>query len=90
VPIVKFTSALKKFFPALTDTEVQAETVGTAINALERYHPGITSYLLDDTGQLRPHVNVFIEKDLIADRQTLSDRVKENDTLTIFQALSGG
>lgn len=90
MPTVKFTSALKQFFPALAEVHVQAETVRDVITQLEHKHPGLTSYLLDDAGQLRQHVNVFVQQELITDRQKLSDAVKANDTVTIFQALSGG
>jgi sulfur-carrier protein len=90
MPTVKFTSALKKFFPTLTDTTVQANTVRGILVELEQSHPGITSYLVDDAGQLRQHVNVFIQEELIHDRETLSDPVHVRDTVTIFQALSGG
>lgn len=90
MPIVKFTSALRHFFPTLSEELVQAETVREIIAELNQKHPGIASYLLDDAGQLRQHVNVFVQQELIADRQKLSDTVKANDTITIFQALSGG
>lgn len=87
---VKFTSALKRFFPTLAETSVEAKNVRDVINALEKSHPGLSSYLVDDAGRLRQHVNVFVMDDLIKDRIKLSDPVKENDEVLIFQALSGG
>ncbi len=87
---VKFTSALKKFFPSLSETMVEASTIQDVIKALEKSHPGLSGYLVDDAGRLRQHVNVFVKDDLIKDRDRLSDPVKENDEVLIFQALSGG
>ena len=90
MPKVKFTSALKRFFPTLTDTDVDAKTIQDVIQVLNLKYPGLSSYLVDDAGKLRQHVNVFIKEDLIHDREQLTDSVKPQDEILIFQALSGG
>lgn len=90
MPKVKFTSALKPFFPSLTDLETDGKTIQEVLNAVEARFPGISSYLVDDTGRLRQHVNIFLQGDLIKDRDNLTDSVKDSDELLIFQALSGG
>jgi sulfur-carrier protein len=90
MPKVKFTSALKRFFPALVETTVDANSVRELISVLENKHPGLSSYLLDDAGKLRQHVNVFVKNELIHDREQLSDAIQKNDDVLIFQALSGG
>jgi molybdopterin converting factor small subunit len=90
MPKVKFTSALKRFFPSLSETKLEASTVRTVLAKLEENYPGISSYIVDDAGQLRQHVNIFLRGELIKDRIHLSDEVKPNDEVLIFQALSGG
>ena len=87
---IKFTSALKRFFPSLTEIEIEGDTVGQVLNNIEKMHPGSSSYLVDDHGHLRKHLNIFVRGDLIKDRNTLNDKVNNNDELLIFQALSGG
>ncbi len=87
---VKFTSALSRFFPGLTDMQVSGETVGEVLKKINQEVPGIDSYLLEEDGSLRKHVNIFIKEDLISDRQSLSDPVKSGDEVLIYQALSGG
>jgi len=90
MPKVKFTSALKRFFPSLQETVVEANSIHEVIAVLEQKHPGLSTYLVDDSGKLRKHVNVFIKNELIHDRDKLSDVVQKNDEVFIFQALSGG
>ncbi len=87
---IKFTSALKRFFPTLTEIEMEGDTVKDVLYNVEKIYPGISSYLIQDDGALRKHVNIFIQGNLIENRQTLNDTVKHNDELLIFQALSGG
>ena len=87
---VKFTSALRPFFPALADLELEGETIRDVLHKIELKYPGMSNYLTDETGRLRKHVNIFLQGDLIKDRERLSDAVKNSDELLIFQALSGG
>jgi molybdopterin converting factor small subunit len=90
MPKVKFTSALKRFFPSLSETKLEATNIRAVLAKLEENYPGIGSYIVDDAGQLRQHVNIFLQGELIKDRIHLSDEVKPNDEVLIFQALSGG
>jgi len=87
---VAFTRHLQRFFPDLAEGEVPGETVREVIDALERRHPGLASYLVDETGRLRRHVNVFVGDEPIRDRAGLADAVRPTDRVFILQALSGG
>ena len=87
---IKFTSALKRFFPALEEGTIKGQTIKEVLTNLEDQYPGINDFLRDDTGHIRQHVNVFLKGELIEDEATLSDRVGEGDEILIFQALSGG
>ncbi|THU39617.1 MoaD/ThiS family protein [Niastella caeni] len=88
--IVKFTYALKRFFPKLTDTTAAGKTLRAVLDELEAHYPGVTRYVLDDQGRLRQHVNIFIDGSMIKDRTTLTDPFRENSEIYIMQALSGG
>lgn len=90
MPHVTFTPHLRRFFPDLENGEFSGITVREVIADVDRRHRGLASYLVDDTGRLRRHVNVFIGDEPIGDRATLSDAVKPDDTVSILQALSGG
>ena len=55
-----------------------------------RQDPLLRSYILDDQGRLRRHVNVFVAGRMVADRRSLSDAVGPEDEIYVLQALSGG
>jgi hypothetical protein len=66
---------------------------GTAREALEHAFaplPRLRSYVLDEHGELRPHMVVFLNGRPCADRRGLSDPVGERDEIVVMQALSGG
>ena len=84
--IVRYTKHLVRFFPDLANhSELQFPG-----SNLDGTYPGLAAYIVDEHGALRKHVNIFLDDELIHDRQTLQDPVTENDRLFIFQALSGG
>ncbi len=90
MPTVKFTYALSRFFSGLKDTPASGDTLKDVLKEVETSYPGIRSYILDEQGSLRRHVNIFIDGTLINDRVSLSDRFTEKSEIYIIQALSGG
>jgi molybdopterin synthase sulfur carrier subunit len=87
---IKFTPNLKRFFPDLEQTEIEASTVAEVIAAVDARWKGLADYIVDEKGQLRKHVNIFIGDELIVDKQHLSDAVNSDTKIYIMQALSGG
>lgn len=87
---IKFTYALRRFFPGIKDVPAKGKNLAEILHAAEEKYPGIRSYLLDEQGRLRRHVNIFIDGHLIKDRNDLSDPFTENSEIYIMQALSGG
>jgi len=90
MPHVTLTRHLARFFPTLADGEVAGATVRQLIDELERRHPGLATYIVDETGRLRRHVNVFVGDEPVRDRERLSDPVAADARVFILQALSGG
>jgi sulfur-carrier protein len=89
---VQLARHLIRFFPQLDGKmiEVQADNAAQVVAELEGIAPGIAFYICDERGSLRPHVNIFIENELIADRRRLTDKVRPGSRVHILQALSGG
>lgn len=90
MPTVKFTYALEKFFPGIKAIPAKGMTLKEILDEVEAKYPKIQSYLLDDQGKLRNHVNIFIDGNMISDRAGLSDVFSPTSEIFIIQALSGG
>lgn len=65
-------------------------TVRDALRALESVHPGVVDRVLTEQGQLREHVNVFLESENVKFLDGLATRVPPRSTLVILAAVSGG
>jgi sulfur-carrier protein len=92
MPTVEMTRHLYQFFPALENRTitVPAGSVAEILRAVDEIAPGFTDYVLDERGALRRHVHLSVNDTIVIDRKTLSDRVPDDGTVYIFQALSGG
>jgi molybdopterin converting factor small subunit len=90
MPTVKFTYALKRFFPGLQEMEIESKSLPQTLDLIDKTHPGISAYIVDEQGMLRKHVNIFVNGSLIQDRKHLSDAIQDGDEIYIMQALSGG
>lgn len=88
--IIKFTYALKRFYPTLDDIEVEAKNVNEVLAKIDTKYSGIKNYLVDDRGALRKHVNIFVDGELILDREKMTDTLNNKSEVFIMQALSGG
>jgi molybdopterin synthase sulfur carrier subunit len=88
--IIKFTSALKRFYPDLDDLEIEVKNVNEVLEKINMKHAGIKNYLIDDRGILRKHINIFVDGELILDREKMTDPLKTESEVYIMQALSGG
>lgn len=88
--IIKFTYALKRFYPTLDDIEVEAKNVNEVLEEIDTKYSGIKNYLVDDRGALRKHVNIFVDGELILDREKMTDAINNKSEVFIMQALSGG
>jgi molybdopterin converting factor small subunit len=86
---VVFTSNLQRHI-ACPECEVRAATVSQALAAVFAESPQIRDYVLDEQGQLRKHVSIYVDGRRITDRERLSDAVAPASEICVLQALSGG
>jgi len=73
--------------PLATDRRM---TVAEVIEALAREHPGIRDRVLDEQGELRRHVNIFIDGENARFAGGLKAQVGAKSEMWIHPALSGG
>jgi molybdopterin synthase sulfur carrier subunit len=89
MPHVIFTPQLQRFLDA-PPREVAATTVAGALARVFADNPRLKRYILDDHGQVRTHVAVFVGGARVKDRRRLTDAVTADAEIFVLQALSGG
>lgn len=70
--------------------EVEAATIGGAIEALQAQFPGIKERLVDEAGEVRRFVNVYVNEEDIRFLQNQDSPLKDGDEVSIIPAIAGG
>ncbi len=78
----------------LTDDEAVVETtadyIGAAISDIESRYPGIQERLLDEAGEVRRFVNVYVNEEDIRFLDNKDTALKDGDEVSIIPAIAGG
>ena len=89
MPTVVFAPAIQRHV-FIEPQSVVADSVRSALLETFAIEPRLRDYVLEDQGQLRKHVLIFVDGQQISDRETLSDTVTAGSEIYVVQALSGG
>jgi molybdopterin converting factor small subunit len=75
---------------ALVVLDRPCTSVGDALAALAAQWPGVLDRVMTEQGELRPHVNVFVDEQNSRFIGGLNAPVPDGSTLLILPAVSGG
>lgn len=87
---VRIPTTLRPMAGGKSEAEVEGSTVGEVLKALDAAHPGFADRLLDDEGNLRKFVNVFVADDDVRFMDGLDTQVPDGETVAIIPAVAGG
>ena len=65
-------------------------TVGEALQELWSVHAGLRDRVLTEQGHVRPHVNVFVNSEVVRRDQVLQNKISGDTEICIMPAVSGG
>jgi sulfur-carrier protein len=87
---VRVPTTLRTLTGGASEVSVEGTTVREALAALDGAHPGFADRLLDEDGNLRRFVNVFVADDDIRFLEGLDTTVPDGETVAIVPAVAGG
>ena len=82
---------LKPFSNGEVEVQLPGEftTVGDALDSLWQRHLALRDRVLNEQGEIRQHVNIFVGSEDIKRQKGLATTVRSNE-IHIFNAVSGG
>jgi molybdopterin converting factor small subunit len=86
VAFVRLRAPLSELAGGKRELELDGATVAEVLQALEREHPDMKGWILDERGLIREHINVFVNKDYGRENTA----VGAQDRLHVLPAISGG
>lgn len=89
MPRVVFTENIQRHV-ACPPCDVPGRTVREVLDAVFATNEMARGYVLDEHGAVRKHMVIFVDGQMIRDREKLSDPVAADAEVYVMQALSGG
>ena len=90
MPSIRVPSALRNFTGGNADVDTTATTVRDAIADLERRYPGIAARVLDGSGDVKPHIRIYVGPEDIGSLSGLDTKIADRDEISIVPAIAGG
>ena len=87
---VRIPTPLRKLTDNQESIEIESNTIGGAIDELEGKFPGIKERLVDEEGEIRRFVNIYINEEDIRFLEKQDTPLKEGDDISIIPAIAGG
>ena len=81
---------LRKFTNNTARLNIQADTIENTVSELTLNFPDLKKHLLDDKGQIRSFVNIFVGNDDIRNLQQEKTPVQADTVISIVPAIAGG
>jgi molybdopterin synthase sulfur carrier subunit len=86
VAVVMLRGPLRKQAGDRAEHPVDGATIADLLSALERAHPALDGWILDERGLVRRHINVFVN----GERARQETPVGPDDRVDVLPAISGG
>lgn len=89
---IKIPTPLRRHTNGLSTVQVNGEVVNVrgTLDTLTAQYPTISERLYDAQGQVKSHINIFLNNEDIRFLNGLETNVKDGDTVVLLPALAGG
>lgn len=90
MPLFRIPGPLRNLSGGESTVAVEAVDLRSAIDQLDSRYPGFKGRLLDEGGQPRQFVNLFLNDEDVRLGQGLDSPLRESDEIAIVPAVAGG
>ena len=88
--MVRIPGPLRRMTDGVDKVQVDADDLSGLITALEDQYPGMKERLLDENGEIRYFVNLYLNNEDVRFLGGLAASVKSGDEVSIVPAVAGG
>jgi molybdopterin synthase sulfur carrier subunit len=87
---VRIPTPLRSVTKGNADVQAKGDTVDDLIADLERQFPGLRERLVDESGELRRFVNIYVNQEDIRFMDNRATALKDGDEVAIVPPIAGG
>ena len=88
--VVRIPTPLRRLTNGQDKVDVEADSLGGVIDAMNEQYPGLRDRICDDQGQLRNFVNVYVNGEDVRFLQGLETPTTAGDEVSVVPAVAGG
>ncbi len=88
--LVRIPTPLRSLTKGTADIHAKGDTVADVVEDLERQFPGLRERLVDEKGEIRRFINVYVNEEDIRFLQNAKTALKDGDEVSIVPAIAGG
>jgi molybdopterin synthase sulfur carrier subunit len=88
--LVRIPTPLRRMTNGKDKVEVESSTLGDMVESLESSYPGLKERLIDENGELRYFVNIYLNGEDARFLQGLETTTATGDEVSIVPAVAGG
>ena len=87
---VRVPTILRPYTQGASEVSAEGATLTEVLDSLDASYPGIKGRVLDDSGELRRFVNVYVDDDDVRFADGLQTTIKDGGQVSIIPAVAGG
>jgi molybdopterin synthase sulfur carrier subunit len=87
---VRIPTPLRQVTKGNAEVHAKGTTVDELVADLERQFPGLRERLVDESGELRRFINIYVNEEDIRFLEGKKTVIKETDVVSIVPAIAGG
>jgi molybdopterin synthase sulfur carrier subunit len=87
---VRVPTILRPYTQGASEVSVEGSTLSEVLESLDTSYPGIKGRVLDESGELRRFVNVYVDNDDVRFSEGLQTSIKDGGQVSIIPAVAGG
>jgi molybdopterin converting factor small subunit len=87
---VRIPTILRTYTKGESEVAVDGGTLAEVVDALDSSYPGIKARVLDESGELRRFVNVYVDNDDVRFADGLKTNIANGAQVSIIPAVAGG
>jgi molybdopterin converting factor small subunit len=87
---VRIPTILRTYTGGESEVTAEGADLAAVLEDLEKNHPGIKARILDDSGEIRRFVNVYVGNEDVRFLENLGTATPDGSQLSIIPAVAGG
>ena len=90
MPVLRIPTPLRAYTSGQSEVQVSGSNISESLSDLTTQYPPIRPHLFNDSGELRPFVNLFVGENNIKDLQGVETPIQDGDRLVLIPSIAGG